>query len=138
MEKITGNIIKFGIIAAVFIFFALVLKFLIKTAKTHTYNDSLQYTELVDFFIIAITVIVFAIPEGLPLAITISQAYSVKKMLQDMIMVKKIEACEIMGNVNMICCDKTGILTQNKMTVTNIWNERIVNFYMKHWLNLLD
>ena len=130
MEKITGHILKFGTIAAIFIFIALVLRFLIKRAKTHTCNDELQYTELVDFFIIAITVIVFAIPEGLPLTVIISQAYSVKKMLQDMNMVKNIEACEIMGSVDMICCDKTGILTQNKMTLTHIWNERIVNFYI--------
>jgi magnesium-transporting ATPase (P-type) len=69
--------------------------------------------ELLNTVIIAITVIVVAIPEGLPLAVMISLAYSVQKMLQDQNFVKRLSSCEIMGGANNICSDKTGTLTKN-------------------------
>lgn len=67
--------------------------------------------ELLNFVIIAITVIVVAIPEGLPLAVTLSLAYSTKRMLKDNNLVRKLAACETMGGADMICSDKTGTLT---------------------------
>lgn len=73
-----------------------------------------------------ITVIAVAIPEGLPLSVVISLAYSVKKMLNDNNLVRRLHACETMGGANMICSDKTGTLTQNKMTLTHFWNEKRV------------
>ena len=76
-----------------------------------------RLTDLVDFLIIAITIVVVAVPEGLPLAVTISLAYSVQKMMKDNNLVRKLEACETMGGATDICCDKTGTLTQNRMTV---------------------
>ena len=63
-----------------------------------------------------------AIPEGLPLAVTLSLAFSVKKMLKDQNLVRRMEACETMGGANNICSDKTGTLTMNKMVLTEIWN----------------
>jgi P-type Ca2+ transporter type 2B len=80
--------------------------------------------EWLGYFIIGITVVVVAVPEGLPLAVMISLAYSVKKMLLDNNFVKRLASCEIMGGANNICSDKTGTLTMNKMTVTNIWAGR--------------
>jgi P-type E1-E2 ATPase len=71
--------------------------------------------------IIGITIIVVAVPEGLPLAVMISLAYSVKIMYTENNFVKRLASCEIMGGANNICSDKTGTLTLNKMTVTNIW-----------------
>lgn len=65
-----------------------------------------------------------AVPEGLPLAVMISLAYSVRKMMDDKNFVKKLASCEIMGGANNICSDKTGTLTKNEMTVTNIWKGR--------------
>ena len=65
-----------------------------------------------------------AVPEGLPLAVMISLAFSVRKMLIDKNFVKRLASCEIMGGANNICSDKTGTLTMNKMTVTNIWAGR--------------
>lgn len=62
-----------------------------------------------------------AVPEGLPLAVMISLAYSVRKMLLDQNFVKRLASCEIMGGANNICSDKTGTLTKNEMTVTMIW-----------------
>ena len=76
---------------------------------------------VMDAFIIAITIIVVAIPEGLPLAVTISLAYSMKKMALDNNLVKTLAACETMGNATNICSDKTGTLTLNQMTVVEAW-----------------
>ena len=68
-----------------------------------------------------VTIIVVAVPEGLPLAVMMSLAYSVRRMLIDQNFVKRLASCEIMGGANTICSDKTGTLTMNKMTLTNIW-----------------
>lgn len=70
-----------------------------------------------DAFIIAVTVIVVAVPEGLPLAVTISLSYSVKQMFAENNLVRELAGCETMGGANQICTDKTGTLTQNIMTV---------------------
>lgn len=72
-------------------------------------------------FIIAVTIVVVAIPEGLPLAVTIALAYSTKKMYQDQCLIRVLAACETMGNATNICSDKTGTLTENRMTVVEGW-----------------
>lgn len=77
---------------------------------------------LVSYFIIAVSIIVIAVPEGLPLAVTISLAYSVGKMKDENNLVRFLAACETMGGANNICTDKTGTLTQNQMTVTKFWS----------------
>jgi len=69
------------------------------------------------YFIIGVTILVVAVPEGLPLAVTIALAYSVSKMLLDNNLVRHLDACETMGNATTICSDKTGTLTTNRMTV---------------------
>ena len=71
---------------------------------------------------IAITVLVVAIPEGLPLAVTLALAFSVNKMMEDQNLVRRLHACETMGGANIICSDKTGTLTKNEMEATNLWN----------------
>lgn len=78
---------------------------------------------LVSYFIIAVSIVVIAVPEGLPLAVTISLAYSVGKMKEENNLVRFLAACETMGGANNICTDKTGTLTQNQMTVTKLWSE---------------
>ncbi len=85
-------------------------------------NEYLE--EWLGYLIIGVAIVVVAVPEGLPLAVMISLAYSVKKMLIDQNFVKRLAACEIMGGANNICSDKTGTLTMNKMTVTTIWAGR--------------
>ncbi|CDO99120.1 unnamed protein product, partial [Coffea canephora] len=69
----------------------------------------------------AVTIVVVAIPEGLPLAVTLTLAYSMKRMMADQAMVRKLSACETMGSATTICTDKTGTLTLNRMTVTKFW-----------------
>lgn len=77
--------------------------------------------EWLGFVMIGVAIVVVAVPEGLPLAVMISLAYSVKKMLVDQNFVKRLSSCEIMGGANNICSDKTGTLTKNLMTWTSIW-----------------
>ncbi len=93
--------------------------------------------EWLHYLIIGVAIVVVSVPEGLPLAVMISLAYSVKRMLIDKNFVKRLSSCEIMGGANNICSDKTGTLTMNKMTVTNIWAGRElsikVNEERYHW-----
>ena len=89
---------------------------------------------VVGYVIIAITIIVVAVPEGLPLAVTISLAFSVMKMKEDNNLVRKLEASETMGGANEICTDKTGTLTMNKMTVKEIYfNDQIYSGRPSHF-----
>lgn len=80
---------------------------------------------LVRYLLIGITIVVVAVPEGLPLAVTISLAYSVMKMKQENNLVRRLDASETMGGANQICSDKTGTLTQNVMTVVKIYTQNI-------------
>ncbi len=79
------------------------------------------FSPLIKFLITGITVLVVAVPEGLPLAVTISLAYAVKKMMKDNNLVRHLDACETMGNATAICSDKTGTLTTNRMTVVQCY-----------------
>ena len=88
--------------------------------------DIKNLNEVIDAFIIAITVIVVAIPEGLPLAVTISLAFSVHKMYEKKNLVRRLHASETMGGATEICTDKTGTLTLNKMQVTKLYfNDKV-------------
>ncbi len=88
----------------------------------HFMEDPVKHIkEWLEYLIIGITIVVVAVPEGLPLAVMISLAYSVKKMLIEKNFVKRLASCEIMGGANTICSDKTGTLTKNEMTVITIW-----------------
>ena len=79
--------------------------------------DISVFHHALDAFIIGVTIVVVAVPEGLPLAVTISLAFSTKKMLADQNLIRHLAACETMGNATNICSDKTGTLTENRMTV---------------------
>ena len=84
-------------------------------------NKWASATKIVEYFIVAITIIAVAVPEGLPLAVTLSLAYSMKQMFEDKNLVRKLKACETMSNCTNICSDKTGTLTENRMTVVGSW-----------------
>jgi len=125
LETVARDIGKFGLWSAILTLIALLIRFIIDRSTTDTWGEGSKYVILVRYVIIAITVVVVAIPEGLPLAVTLSLAYSVKKMMQDNNLVRKLHATETMGGANNICSDKTGTLTQNKMNLTSFWNEKL-------------
>ena len=83
--------------------------------------------EVIEYFIIAVSIVVVAVPEGLPLSVTIALAYSVGKMKDENNLVRYLQACETMGGADNICSDKTGTLTMNKMSVTRIFIEERVH-----------
>jgi len=124
LEVIATDIGKVGMIAATITVLVLFARFFIEEGiagydwggKIGSYIQS-----WFEYIIIGITIVVVAVPEGLPLAVMISLAYSVRKMLVDKNFVKRLASCEIMGGANNICSDKTGTLTKNEMTVTNFW-----------------
>lgn len=122
LQKLAGDIGKFGLYSAIVIIIVLLIRFAILKGVSREWNTGKDINKLLSFLIIGITVIVVAIPEGLPLSVTLSLAFSVKKMLKDQNLVRKMEACETMGGANNICSDKTGTLTMNKMTLAQIWN----------------
>ncbi|KAK8490003.1 hypothetical protein V6N13_133159 [Hibiscus sabdariffa] len=76
-----------------------------------------ELLNLLEFFAVAVTIVVVAVPEGLPLAVTLSLAFAMKKMMNDKALVRHLAACETMGSATSICSDKTGTLTTNRMTV---------------------
>jgi len=121
-EKLTvvaSTVGKIGFGVAICCFIALLVKWCIvnKGFPVKKINDQGP----VQFFLFAITIIVVAVPEGLPLAVTISLAYSMKKMMKDNNFVRVLAACETMGGATAICSDKTGTLTENRMTVVEGW-----------------
>ncbi|XP_059396217.1 plasma membrane calcium-transporting ATPase 3 isoform X2 [Carassius carassius] len=122
LTKLAVQIGKAGLVMSAITVIILVLYFVIETFVVEGRSWLPQCTPIyvqyfVKFFIIGVTVLVVAVPEGLPLAVTISLAYSVKKMMKDNNLVRHLDACETMGNATAICSDKTGTLTTNRMTV---------------------
>lgn len=105
------DISGFGLKSAILIVLILFIRFAIEKITLNSWDHSHDWTEMLHFIIIGITVVVVAIPEGLPLSVTLSLAYSVKKMLKDNNLVRKLQACETMGGADCICSDKTGTLT---------------------------
>ncbi|XP_041835227.1 plasma membrane calcium-transporting ATPase 1-like isoform X1 [Melanotaenia boesemani] len=117
---------KFGLFSSAITVIILILYFVIDIFGIQGRSWVAECTPIymkyfVKFFIIGVTVLVVAVPEGLPLAVTISLAYSVKKMMKDNNLVRHLDACETMGNATAICSDKTGTLTMNRMTVVQAY-----------------
>lgn len=125
LEIIAVDIGKVGMYGALLTLHVLYLRFFIE----HFINRDMDFMdnaigyieEWLRYFMLGVTIIVVGVPEGLPLAVMMSLAFAVKKLLIEQNFVKRLASCEIMGGANNICSDKTGTLTQNKMNVTNIW-----------------
>jgi P-type Ca2+ transporter type 2B len=124
LERLTLMISYIGMTVAVIMFVVLIMRYsIIHFAVDGNSWQRSDLSEYLHFFVIAVTILVVAIPEGLPLAVTLSLAYSIKKMLIDKNLVRHLNACETMGNATTICSDKTGTLTTNRMTVMRAWIE---------------
>ncbi|KAJ2986174.1 hypothetical protein NUW58_g5151 [Xylaria curta] len=116
LERLAIAIAKIGGSAAVVLFFVLLFRFLAGLpADARTPNE--KASSFLDILIVAVTIIVVAVPEGLPLAVTLALAFATQRLLKENNLVRVLRACETMGNATTICSDKTGTLTTNRMTV---------------------
>lgn len=117
LSELADVIGQFGMIAASIMFVLLSGKELLDTVvyRKHPFN----YKKYLDNLTTAVTIVVVAVPEGLPLSVTIALAYSMKQMFRENNLVRHLVACETMGGATTICTDKTGTITQNDMTVTD-------------------
>jgi len=114
LETIANEIGKVGLYAALATMFVLLVRMVItatQAEESEKWDASMYISQTLDAIIIAVTVVVVAVPEGLPLAVTIALAVSVMKMFDEHNLVRKLEASETMGGANEICTDKTGTLT---------------------------
>jgi Ca2+ transporting ATPase len=139
LDEIAGDIGKFGLAAAVITLVALFIRFgVIFVKKTEAYEQYIIENPGVDaskkdpknsiassvlgIILLCVAIVVVAIPEGLPLAVTLSLAFSIKKMNDENNLVRTMHACETMGNANYICTDKTGTLTKNIMSISKLFD----------------
>ncbi|KAF9173095.1 hypothetical protein BGX20_004119 [Mortierella sp. AD010] len=116
LNGLAEQIAKLGSLAALLMLIILFIRYFI-TFKDGKPAAASIVKSLVDIIIAAVTVIVVAVPEGLPLAVTLALAFATTRMLKDNNLVRVLAACETMGNATTVCSDKTGTLTQNRMTV---------------------
>uniref|UniRef100_M1DT14 Calcium-transporting ATPase n=1 Tax=Solanum tuberosum TaxID=4113 RepID=M1DT14_SOLTU len=130
LEKLTSSIDKVGWLVAFLVFVVQLVLYFTGTTKDENGNKKFNRSKtssgdvinaVVGIVANAVIIVVVAIPEGLPLAITLTLAYLMKRMMDDKAIVRKLSACETMGSATIICTDKTGTLTLNKMTVTKFF-----------------
>ena len=130
LNRLTSSIGKVGLAVAFLVLVVLLVRYF--TGNTEDENGNKEFNgsstkvndilnAVVGIVAAAVTIVVVAIPEGLPLAVTLTLAYSTKRMMAGQAMVRKLSACETMGSATTICTDKTGTLTLNKMKVTKFW-----------------
>lgn len=129
LDKLAKFVSKIGLTVS-FVAFAIFLIHDILVNPLWEGNDYLRMAQVVlKYFMMAVTLIVMAVPEGLPMTVTLALALNMRRMLKSNNLVRKLHACETMGAVTVICTDKTGTLTQNKMQVQDfaIENEQLIN-----------
>ncbi|KAJ9154253.1 hypothetical protein P3X46_027609 [Hevea brasiliensis] len=130
LNELTSSIGKVGLAVAFLVLVVLLVRYF--TGNTQDENGNKEFNSsktkaddivnaVVGIVAAAVTIVVVAIPEGLPLAVTLTLAFSMKRMMADQAMVRKLSACETMGSATTICTDKTGTLTMNLMKVTKFW-----------------
>ena len=116
MSRVADLIVKIGTISALLLFIVLFIKFLVQL-RSSTLSASEKGQQFIQILIVSVVILVIAVPEGLPLAVTLALAYATIRMLQDRNLVRVLQACETMGNATTVCSDKTGTLTQNSMEI---------------------
>ncbi|XP_048427787.1 putative calcium-transporting ATPase 13, plasma membrane-type [Pyrus x bretschneideri] len=130
LSKLTPLMAKIGLGVAFLVFVVLVARYFTGNTKNKSEFGKFEGNKTkiddvvnaaVDMVAVAVIIVVIAIPEGFPLAVTLTLAYSMKKMMADQALVRRLSACETMGCATVICTDKTGTLTLNEMKVTKFW-----------------
>lgn len=116
LNVLAEYIAKLGLSAGLILFIAVFIRFLVHLPKIQG-GATGKAQVFLQVFIVAVTIVVVAVPEGLPLAVTLALAFATTRMLKDNNLVRLLRACETMGNATSICSDKTGTLTQNRMTI---------------------
>ena len=139
LEKLARDISIVGLTAAVILFIATLIKWIVKNSKSKdkvtglnlwkSKKAGIHIRKFFKILLTSVTILVVAIPEGLPLAVTLSLAFAVAKMMKENNLVRKMDACETMGGATVICSDKTGTLTKNEMYFTDFYNEKDVSVY---------
>ncbi|OBZ72072.1 Calcium-transporting ATPase 2 [Grifola frondosa] len=118
LNNLAELIAKLGSAAGLILFTALMIRFFVQLGTGSPQRTSNQYgIAFVQILIISVTLIVVAVPEGLPLAVTLALAFATKRMTKENLLVRVLGSCETMANASVVCTDKTGTLTQNAMTV---------------------
>ncbi|KAJ5793983.1 ATPase P-type K/Mg/Cd/Cu/Zn/Na/Ca/Na/H-transporter [Penicillium paradoxum] len=115
LNVLAEYIAKLGLASGLLLFVVLFIKFLVRLKNIEGGADG-KGQAFLQIFIVAVTIVVVAVPEGLPLAVTLALAFATTRMIKDNNLVRYLKACETMGNATTICSDKTGTLTENKMT----------------------
>ncbi|KAI4257138.1 MAG: hypothetical protein LQ352_001778 [Teloschistes flavicans] len=115
LNVLAEYIAKLGLGAGLILFIATFIKFLVQLNHIQG-GAAAKGQQFLNVFIVAVTIVVVAVPEGLPLAVTLALAFATTRMLKDNNLVRLLRACETMGNATTVCSDKTGTLTENKMS----------------------
>ncbi|KAH7122482.1 calcium-translocating P-type ATPase [Dendryphion nanum] len=118
LGSIAKKIIRFGLVAGVIAFIVLLIRYLVDI-KNIQGGASVKSNGFLQVLILSITVVVIAVPEGLPLTVTLALAFATTRMMKDKNLVRILRSCETMGGATTICSDKTGTLTQNRMSVVS-------------------
>lgn len=120
LDKLADGISRYGFLAALVLFVVLLIRFGVNIAPGGLLNGlsgAEKGQKFVDILIVAVTIVVVAVPEGLPLAVTLALAFATTRMAQNGNLVRVLRSCETMGGATAVCLDKTGTLTENRMTV---------------------
>ncbi|KAL6450589.1 PMC1 Calcium-transporting ATPase 2 [Candida maltosa Xu316] len=120
LDNLAEGISKYGFLAAIVLFVVLFIRFCVEIAPNgalHEAPSTDKGKRFIDIIITAVTIVVVAIPEGLPLAVTLALAFATTRMAQNGNLVRVLKSCETMGGATAICSDKTGTLTENKMRI---------------------
>lgn len=137
LAELADLISKVGYIAATAIFLALLTRGLLKTPPEVGMQAGLlkSAAALLNYFMYMVIIIVVAVPEGLPMSVTVSLALAMRKMTRANSLVRQLVACETVGSTTVICCDKTGTLTQNKMQVVRLcWDGQVFDRESPSWV----
>ncbi|KAM7462866.1 hypothetical protein LguiA_030987 [Lonicera macranthoides] len=130
LNKLTSSISKVGLLVAFLVNVVLLIQYFMGNTEDANGNTEFRggktkvddvINAVMGVIFAAVTIVLVAIPEGLALSVTLTLAYSMKRMMADQALVRKLSACETMGSATIICTDKTGTLTMNKMKVTKFW-----------------